>query len=188
MSLNALPPLPPLSTQATTASAAVRARQPEQATGGLTDEERRTVAELQKRDREVRAHEMAHLAAGAGVTRGGASYSYQRGPDGRLYAVGGEVGIDTSRGRSPEETIDRARQIRAAALAPAQPSSQDMKVAAAASQMEMQARLELAAQQRAQGSAEENADAATAPAQALARRLIEALEPARTGGVLNTYA
>lgn len=183
MPLNALPALPPVSTQALAGSPSARTARSGTAESGLTEEERRVVAELQKRDREVRAHEMAHLAAGAGVTRGGATYTYQRGPDGRLYAVGGEVGIDTSRGGSPEETIERAQQIRAAALAPAQPSAQDMKVAAAASQMEMQARLEQAAEERAASQSD-----ATAPAQALARRLNGALEPNTAGGLLNTYA
>jgi len=58
--------------------------------------------------------------------------------------VAGEVGIDTSKGRTPEETLARAQQIRAAALAPADPSGQDRAVAAAASQMAADARAEIA--------------------------------------------
>lgn len=111
--------------------------------GGLSPEEQRQVEALKQIDRKVRAHEQAHMAAGAGLVRG-SSFSYQAGPDNRRYAVAGEVSIDTSPGRTPEETIVKARQIRAAALAPADPSTQDRRVAAAASQMEMQARQELA--------------------------------------------
>ena len=99
--------------------------------GRLTPEQQRQVAELQSRDREVRAHEAAHKAVG-GSLAGGASFSYQSGPDGRRYAVGGEVSIDTGGERDPQATIAKMRQVVAAALAPAQPSSQDRAVAAAA--------------------------------------------------------
>jgi hypothetical protein len=86
---------------------------------------------LQARDREVRAHESAHKAVG-GSLAGGVSFSYQTGPDGRRYAVGGEVSIDTGSEREPQATIAKMRQVIAAALAPAQPSSQDRAVAASA--------------------------------------------------------
>lgn len=108
----------------------------------LTDEEAAAVAKLQETDRKVRQHEQAHLAASGGLATSSASFSYQRGPDGVNYAVGGEVGIDTSPGRTPDDTINRARTIRSAALAPADPSSQDYAIAAKATQMEMQARME----------------------------------------------
>jgi len=104
----------------------------------------RELQQLQQRDREVRAHEMAHVAAGAGLVTRGASYSYQTGPDGQRYAIGGEVGIDTSPGRTPEETLVKAEQVRAAALAPADPSPQDRQVASQATRMAMDARMEIA--------------------------------------------
>lgn len=107
------------------------------------------LAKLKARDQEVRQHEAAHMAAAGGLVTSGASYTYQKGPDGVRYAIGGEVGIDTSPGRTPQETIDRARQIQAAALAPADPSGQDLAVAARAQQMAQQARSELAQQSRA---------------------------------------
>ncbi len=122
----------------------------DEAAGQLSAEELAVVDKLKQTDRKVRQHEMAHVAAGGGVITSGASYTYERGPDGQNYAVAGEVGIDTSPGRTPEETIDRAGRIRAAALAPADPSPQDRAVAAAATQMEQQARAELA-QQRSAG-------------------------------------
>jgi len=105
---------------------------------GLTEEERRVVAELKARDAEVRAHEQAHVAAAAGLA-GAPSYSYQTGPDGKRYAIGGSVSIDTSPGRTADETIAKAKRIRAAALAPAGPSGTDRAVAARASQMEVRA-------------------------------------------------
>jgi len=114
---------------------------------GQSEQEKKVVEELKARDREVRAHEQAHVAAAGGLAQGGPTYSYQYGPDGRAYAVGGEVNIDTSPGRTPEETIDKARQIRASALAPSDPSDQDRAVAAAAAQLEAQARQELTQQQ-----------------------------------------
>jgi len=105
----------------------------------------RLLAELSARDREVRAHEQAHVAAGGALITSGPSYTYQTGPDRRRYAVGGEVGIDTSPVRGdPEATLDKAARIVAAALAPAQPSSQDYRVAGQAQQMAGQARVEIA--------------------------------------------
>ena len=101
------------------------------------------IAELSSIDTKVRAHEAAHLAAGGGVVSGGATYSYTRGPDGKMYATGGEVPISVGGGKTPQETIQKARQIASAALAPADPSPQDYKVAATAAMMEMRAHLEM---------------------------------------------
>lgn len=61
----------------------------------LTPEEEQKVRELKKRDREVRQHEQAHARA-AGPYGGQPQYQYERGPDGKQYAVSGEVKIDTS--------------------------------------------------------------------------------------------
>lgn len=115
---------------------------------GLTPGEERIVAELAAADRQVRAHEQAHLAAAAGLARG-VSFTYATGPDGKQYAVGGEVSIDTSPvSGDPAATIRKAQQIRAAANAPANPSGQDRVVAAQAAQLEVAARQELAEQTR----------------------------------------
>lgn len=105
---------------------------------GLTPEQQREVQELQQRDRHVRAHEAAHQAAGGDLT-GPASFSFQLGPDGRRYAVGGEVPVQSRSGRTPDETIAIARRVRAAALAPSDPSAADLAAAAAASQVELRA-------------------------------------------------
>jgi hypothetical protein len=116
----------------------------------LSREEQQRVESLEQRDREVRAHEAAHLAASGGHARGGAHFSYKRGPDGKLYAVGGEVGIDVSAvSGDPEATIRKAQAIQRAALAPAEPSGQDRSVAAQAAAMAAQARQRLAREQSA---------------------------------------
>jgi len=112
----------------------------------LNASEQQQVTQLQQRDSEVRAHEAAHIAAGGAVVSGAASFTYQKGPDGKLYAVGGEVAISTSGGNTPEEKIAIAQQIQAGALAPANPSPQDLKVASSAAVMEAKARQELSLQ------------------------------------------
>ena len=106
----------------------------------LTPKEEQQVQKMKARDREVRAHEQAHKAAAGGLAQGGATYEYQTGPDGKQYAVAGEVKIDTSPVQgNPEATARKARQIQQAATAPAEPSAQDMQVAAQAFAMEQQA-------------------------------------------------
>ncbi|HEC1769570.1 TPA: hypothetical protein R1738_000127 [Campylobacter lari] len=109
----------------------------------LSTEEVKQVRELEKVDREVRAHEAAHQAAG-GALAGAASFGYTRGPDNKMYAVEGEVPIRMQKGNTPEETIANAMQVIAAAMAPADPSPQDYKVAANAMQMQNDARAEQA--------------------------------------------
>ena len=84
--------------------------------------------ELALRDQEVRAHELAHKSAGAGLTSA-ATFTYQQGPDGKQYAIGGEVQIQITPGNTPEETIRRHEQVTAAATAPADPSAADMRAA-----------------------------------------------------------
>ncbi len=111
----------------------------------LSEDERRQVEELKKRDREVRAHEQAHLAAAGGYAMGGARYTYKMGPDGKRYAVGGEVPIDVSEvPGNPQATLQKAMTVRRAALAPSNPSSADRAIAAKAAMMAAQARQEMA--------------------------------------------
>lgn len=112
----------------------------------LSDEDQKVVDELKARDAEVRAHEQAHLSAGAGIVTGGPTYSYQTGPDGQKYAIGGEVQIDSSAESTPEKTISKMQQVIRAALAPSEPSSQDVQVASSASKIQAQARAELSQQ------------------------------------------
>lgn len=113
----------------------------------LEPAEQRVLEQLKARDREVRAHEQAHLSAAGNLATSGASFTYQKGPDGQRYAIGGEVGIDSARvPGDPKATIERAQKIRRAALAPASPSAQDRSVAARAAATEQKAQVELTKQ------------------------------------------
>lgn len=135
---------------------------------GLTEEEQKQVAELKAHDREVRTHEQAHANVGAPYTSA-PSYEFQRGPDGQQYAVAGQVQIDSAPvPNDPEATIQKLEVVQRAALAPAEPSSQDRAVAAQAAQGLAEARAELLAQRAeerpgeteedGEDSAEENAN------------------------------
>jgi len=116
------------------------------------------VQKLAARDREVRAHEAAHKAAGGSLT-GPASFSFTKGPDGQRYATSGEVSIDTSKvAGDPQATLRKANQIRSAALAPAQPSNTDRAVAADAAQMAAAARVEILTEQSAETNDDTNKD------------------------------
>ncbi|MCF2900470.1 catalase [Pseudoalteromonas sp. OFAV1] len=104
------------------------------------------IKELKARDTEVRIHEQAHATVG-GQYAGSPSYEYQRGPDGTNYAVGGEVQIDVAEIKGdPQATIEKMQTVRAAALAPQEPSSADRSIAADATQKLMAAQAELASQ------------------------------------------
>jgi hypothetical protein len=125
----------------------------------LTTEEQQQVRELQARDREVRQHEQAHLAAAGELASGGPTYTYQTGPDGRRYAVGGEVQIQLREGNDARETLENAQRAKRAALAPAEPSGQDRRVAAQADQLANQARRDLAEERRTERDPESESSA-----------------------------
>lgn len=119
----------------------------EQASKQQTDQqEQKEIQELKARDQEVKTHEQAHAAIG-GRYAGAPSYSYELGPDGKQYAVGGEVSIDISPiPGDPQATVQKMQQVRAAALAPAEPSAADRRIAAEAAQRQIQAQAELVQQ------------------------------------------
>ena len=110
------------------------------------------IEQLKARDQEVRVHEQAHASTG-GQYAGAPQYEYTTGPDNKRYVTDGEVSIDVSEEKTPEETLKKMEQVRAAALAPAEPSSQDLKVAAEASQKATEARSEIAKGQTETASA-----------------------------------
>jgi hypothetical protein len=118
------------------------------------------IRDLSAIDREVRAHEQAHASAGGQYT-GAASFTYQRGPNGVNYAVGGEVSISTLPGGDAQSRLQAAEQIKRAALAPANPSTQDRQVATQAAQTATQARAEIATENLEELSALNNAEMAT---------------------------
>ncbi len=105
---------------------------------------RRALESLRQRDQEVRLHEQAHLLAAGPYAKGAPSYTYQTGPDGQRYAVGGEVPIDLSAvSGDPQATLQKALTVRRAALAPTDPSEADQAVAARATALAAQAQQEL---------------------------------------------
>jgi hypothetical protein len=105
----------------------------------------RKIQQLKSRDQEVRAHELAHASVG-GSTTGAPSYEFEVGPDGKKYAVGGEVSVNLSPVQGdPRATITKMEKVHAAALAPANPSAQDARVAAQAAELIVQSQAELIA-------------------------------------------
>ena len=115
---------------------------------GLTEAERQEVQELQRREQEVRQHEQAHATTG-GQYVGQPSYTYRMGPDGRLYATGGEVKIDSAAvPNNPRATIRKMEQVTRAALAPSKPSAADRQVASEAQAKLIRAKTELQEQER----------------------------------------
>lgn len=150
------------------------------AAGDLSDEEQAQVAKLKQIDAKVRAHERAHAAVG-GAHAGAPSYTYTRGPDGQMYATGGEVAIDISAENDPEATLQKATQIAAAALAPADPSGQDRAVAAAAAQLRLEALAQIREEKRAE-QAEQAAESAQAKAEKAERQQQSGAGAPGTGG------
>jgi hypothetical protein len=158
-----------LSTEARRAAERFRARGPESTGAGekdqagqpLTENQRRQLATLEEQDRAIRRHEEAHRAAAGGLVRGGISYRYRVGPDGKRYAVHGDVDIDLTAEASPEATIRKMQRARRAATAPASPSPQDRAIAALARQREDRAREALREEriESARGAREERSDA-----------------------------
>lgn len=132
----------------------------------LSFEELKVVNRLSALDRDVRAHEQAHVAAASGLA-GRPQYTYVTGPDAQRYAVSGEVQIDNSPSpASPQATIDKMEQVKKAALAPAQPSGQDEAVANAAEATIREAQAEIRANEREEAEEAAAQDAAKKEAEA----------------------
>ena len=106
--------------------------------------EQKIAQDLAERDREVKSHERIHASVG-GAYASAPTFTYERGPDGQLYAVEGEVRIDTSPiPDDPQATLEKAEVIIRASLSVSEPSPQDRRVAAEARAMAAEARAELA--------------------------------------------
>lgn len=148
---------PRVQPRADDAPAAAETQEPGVAAAADDADEQDMLRELKQRDQEVRTHEQAHMSAG-GQHTGAASYTYQTGPDGVRYAVGGEVSVDTAAvSDDPQATLEKMQQIQRAALAPAEPSAQDRQIAAQAGQQAAQAMNELTQERQAQRQADAEA-------------------------------
>jgi hypothetical protein len=118
----------------------------------FSEEDLKKIEELKKIDKKVHIHEEAHLSAAGGYARGGANYDYVEGPDGKRYANGGHVNLDTGKEKTPEATIRKANVIQKAALAPADPSPADRQIAAGATKMAADAQKEIAERNMHEGT------------------------------------
>lgn len=152
--IGALAAIPAIRQPTTTPPRALPGQPPVSPSGTGSDtkvdpEREREIARLRARDREVRTHEQAHMAAGGSYVSG-PYYEYTTGPDGKRYVTGGSVSIDASpvAGR-PDQTITKMDVVIRAALAPADPSGQDLQVAASARSTKLQAQAEAAARRTA---------------------------------------
>jgi hypothetical protein len=108
--------------------------------GGLSPEDDDMLRRLRARDQEVRNHELAH-AASLGRFKGVVNYSYQLGPDGKLYAIGGSTEVAAGATTSKADARARAEAVRRAAGAVADPSNADIAAGLDATQQENKLRL-----------------------------------------------
>lgn len=106
----------------------------------LSDGERAALDRLRQRDQQVRQEEKAHAAI-AGDLAGPISYTYQRGPDGRNYAVGGSVPIRAQTSGDPNEIARIGARLAAAAHGAVNPSGADLSVARRGYALQSQAAL-----------------------------------------------
>lgn len=115
----------------------------------LAPQEEAAVSRLRNREQSIRAHEAAHQAAAGPYALGGARFVYQLGPDNKLYAVHGEVRIDSNPiPGDPQATLQKADVVKRAALAPGNPSAADKSAAARADRMAAAALQEISARAR----------------------------------------
>ena len=114
------------------------------------EQQKAQIDELKARDTEVKAHEHAHASVGGQYAQS-PSFKYEKGADGQRYATDGEVQIDVSIvPGDPLATINKMKQVYAAAMAPVDPSSADIRVAAQALQKMNEAKAKLAEERQQQ--------------------------------------
>lgn len=111
--------------------------------GELDAEERAELRELQAKDAQVRARELARFGT-AGNLALGARYEYTRGPDGRQYATKGEVKVDTAMEGDPEKDLEKAERMQAAALAGSSSDEVGLRLSALSRLRALQAASDLA--------------------------------------------
>lgn len=93
---------------------------------------------LKARDAVVRNHEAAHVMA-AGGQAGSPTYTYQTGPDGKRYAIGGSVNISITTTGDPEADAREAKTAQRAAMAAGEASAADVQTASRAAAKASQA-------------------------------------------------
>ena len=91
------------------------------------DDFARVLEKFKNKDAEIRTHEQVH--ASIGHTTAPISYSYQQGPDGKMYAVGGSVRLETSMPDDPKAAAFKLDILQKAASAPSNTSGADNAIA-----------------------------------------------------------
>jgi hypothetical protein len=86
----------------------------------------RVLAKFKSADSHIRAHEQNH--ASHGTTTAPIQYNYQMGPDGKMYAVGGSVRLDTSIPDDPKAAQIKLDQIKRSANTNSDPSGADIGI------------------------------------------------------------
>lgn len=102
-----------------------------------------TLRQLAARDRYVRIHEFRHAAA-LGAYAGRIQYQFKIGPDGKAYAIGGYTEVNAMPAATTEQSLAKARILRAAAVAGGECSGGDLAIAAQAQDMERHALAQVA--------------------------------------------
>jgi len=87
----------------------------------------RVLEKFRNKDSEIRTHEQAHASIGHTTTP--ISYNYQQGPDGKMYAVGGSVRMDTSIPDDPKAAAFKLDILQKAASGPTHLSGADSTIA-----------------------------------------------------------
>jgi len=90
----------------------------------------RVLEKFKSRDAEVKSHEQVHASIGQTTTP--ISYNYQQGPDGKMYAVGGSVRLDTSMPDDPKAAAFKLDMLQRAASGPSGMSGSDANIASQA--------------------------------------------------------
>ena len=101
-------------------------------------------------DSKVKTHEQAHAANG--TTTAPIQYNYHMGPDGKLYANGGSVRLDTSMPKDESAANAKLEELKSASSAPSELSSADAQIARTANLN----RMLLQSQEETQGVNNEN--------------------------------
>ena len=91
-------------------------------------------------DSNIRGHEQAHAASGTTTTP--IQYNYQQGPDGKMYAVGGHVRLDTSIPDDPKAASVKLDEIKRSATVSSDMSGADANISIQANLMKMKLQLQ----------------------------------------------
>ena len=102
---------------------------------------------LKAKDQQIKSHEQTHSAL-SGANSSNPHYNYQVGPDGKMYAVGGSVTMDTSikidpnNQNSTSNALLKLDQLQKATSSVDEPSSADMSIATKANFMKIRLQMQ----------------------------------------------